>query len=124
MEKSNAFTQDEVTTHLDGETILALIGALREFDGAVLVVTHDRFFMRCVVEGESPANISSRAALEAHEGNEDEDDEDSDYEEALDKRKGSVFRVFKGGLKKLEGGMDNYEEIARRTSAKLTAQNG
>jgi ATP-binding cassette subfamily F protein 3 len=37
---------DEVTTHLDAETILGLINALREYEGALLVVTHDRFFMR------------------------------------------------------------------------------
>jgi len=44
---------DEVTTHLDAETILGLINALREYDGALLVVTHDRFFMRYVsgIEG-------------------------------------------------------------------------
>jgi ATP-binding cassette subfamily F protein 3 len=37
---------DEVTTHLDSDTILGLVNALREYDGALLVVTHDRFFMR------------------------------------------------------------------------------
>ena len=39
---------DEVTTHLDADTILSLVLALREYDGALLVVTHDRFFMRYV----------------------------------------------------------------------------
>lgn len=37
---------DEVTTHLDADTIEALIHALRHYEGAILVVTHDRFFMR------------------------------------------------------------------------------
>jgi ATP-binding cassette subfamily F protein 3 len=37
---------DEVTTHLDSDTILGLVNALREYDGALVVVTHDRFFMR------------------------------------------------------------------------------
>lgn len=37
---------DEVTTHLDGESILGLIVALREYDGALVVITHDRYFMR------------------------------------------------------------------------------
>jgi ATPase subunit of ABC transporter with duplicated ATPase domains len=37
---------DEVTTHLDSDTIMSLVLALREYDGAILVVTHDRFFMR------------------------------------------------------------------------------
>ncbi|KAF1850380.1 P-loop containing nucleoside triphosphate hydrolase protein [Cucurbitaria berberidis CBS 394.84] len=39
---------DEVTTHLDADTIMSLVVALREYDGALLVVTHDRFFMRYV----------------------------------------------------------------------------
>lgn len=39
---------DEVTTHLDAETILSLIVALKDYDGALLVITHDRFFMRYV----------------------------------------------------------------------------
>lgn len=37
---------DEVTTHLDADTIVGLVVALKEYDGALLVVTHDRFFMR------------------------------------------------------------------------------
>ncbi|KAF2825101.1 ABC transporter ATP-binding protein uup-1 [Ophiobolus disseminans] len=39
---------DEVTTHLDSNTIISLVVALKEYDGALLVVTHDRFFMRYV----------------------------------------------------------------------------
>ena len=39
---------DEVTTHLDFDTILGLILALKEYDGALLIITHDRFFMRYV----------------------------------------------------------------------------
>ena len=32
---------------------------------------------------------------------------------------GTVYRVFKGQLRKLEGGMERYEELAARTAAKL-----
>jgi ATP-binding cassette subfamily F protein 3 len=39
---------DEVTTHLDADTILSLILALQGYDGALLIITHDRFFMRYV----------------------------------------------------------------------------
>lgn len=39
---------DEVTTHLDSDTIMSLVIALKDYDGALLVVTHDRFFMRFV----------------------------------------------------------------------------
>jgi ATP-binding cassette subfamily F protein 3 len=107
---------DEVTTHLDGETILALIFALREFEGALLVITHDRFFMRCVVEAENPAKISSRAALE----NMGDDEDSEDEEDETDPKKGIIYRMFKGGLKVLDGGMEQYEDICTRTAAKLT----
>jgi hypothetical protein len=30
-----------------------------------------------------------------------------------------VYRVFRGGLRKLEGGMDEYEDIAARLAAKM-----
>lgn len=40
---------DEVTTHLDSDSILSLIVALKGYDGALLVATHDRFFMRYVI---------------------------------------------------------------------------
>jgi ATPase subunit of ABC transporter with duplicated ATPase domains len=34
---------DEVTTHLDSDTVLALIDALKQYRGALMVITHDRF---------------------------------------------------------------------------------
>lgn len=36
---------DEPTNHLDSETIEWLEGTLRQFKGAILIVTHDRFFL-------------------------------------------------------------------------------
>ncbi|KAF2117436.1 ABC transporter ATP-binding protein uup-1 [Lophiotrema nucula] len=104
---------DEVTTHLDADTILGLVNALREYDGALLVVTHDRFFMRTVVEGESPYKLAPGAQSEA------EPEEESSDEEEAGAAAGTVYRIVKGQLKKLDGGMEQYEEIATRTAAKL-----
>ncbi|KAJ4376358.1 hypothetical protein N0V83_001641 [Neocucurbitaria cava] len=105
---------DEVTTHLDSDTIMSLIIALREYDGAVLVITHDRFFMRTVVEGESPY------ALAPGVHGEDEANESSDSEESeTGVAPGIVYRLAKGQLKKLDGGMEQYAEIAKRSAAKL-----
>jgi ATP-binding cassette subfamily F protein 3 len=110
---------DEATTHLDADSIAALALALRGFKGAVIVVTHDRFFMRCVVEGVSPARVSGRVALEKMErtGVDLPDSDEDDDEEGA--QPGVVYRVFKGGLRKLEGGMDEYEDIASRLAAKM-----
>ncbi|KAF3914751.1 hypothetical protein AA313_de0210349 [Arthrobotrys entomopaga] len=104
---------DEVTTHLDSDTIVSLVDTLKEFRGAVLVVTHDRFFMRCVVEGES-----------AHDDEDDSGDEDEDFGESSGKAgykapKGSVYRVSKGTMKLMDRGMSQYEEIAERSRKKL-----
>jgi ATPase subunit of ABC transporter with duplicated ATPase domains len=85
---------DEVTTHLDSDSIVALAKELNAYEGALLVVTHDRFFMRSVVEGENPFN---------------------DGEEEMnwnDERKGNVFLLEKGQLKMLQGGVAAYEKRA------------
>ncbi|KAB8754755.1 hypothetical protein FH972_026546 [Carpinus fangiana] len=99
---------DEVTSHLDADTVTALAVSLRSYQGALLVVTHDRFFMKAVVEQEP---IDQGAS----------DDEESDGDDSEDEtfgEPGVVWRVTGGTLKKLEGGMSEYEEICLRTSRK------
>ncbi|KAJ9609184.1 hypothetical protein H2200_006956 [Cladophialophora chaetospira] len=98
---------DEVTTHLDADTIDALIEALKSWQGALLVITHDRHFMRCVVDREK----SSRAG----------DDEDGTDSEGSDKDAvpGSVYHVRKTGIRKLDRGMQQYEEIVAKTVDKM-----
>lgn len=100
---------DEVTTpHLDADTVTAMIEALKGYQGALLVITHARFFMRCVVEGE-PLDRDH--------------DEDEDYAEGTEysSKPGVVYRLFKGQLKLPQGGMQQYEGIAERASRKLLA---
>ncbi|KAL1756909.1 P-loop containing nucleoside triphosphate hydrolase protein [Schizophyllum commune] len=83
---------DEVSTHLDMDTTTALIRALRAFTGAVLLVSHDRHFIHCVVEG---GRILPQ----------DEDDSDaSDEEEEAEPPPGGVYRVGpRGEAKRLIG---------------------
>ena len=45
VEKPNVLVLDEPTNHLDMEAIGALADGLREFDGTVLFVSHDRWFV-------------------------------------------------------------------------------
>jgi ATPase subunit of ABC transporter with duplicated ATPase domains len=94
---------DEVTTHLDIDTVVALAEALESWEGALLVVTHDRFFMKVVVEGE-------------------EIDDESDEEEErrhVKKQEGVVYRLRNGSLGALNGGMSGYEELMEKSIAKL-----
>jgi ATPase subunit of ABC transporter with duplicated ATPase domains len=100
---------DEVTTHLDSDTVLALVEALREFEGALLVVTHDRFFMRCVVEGDSPNEI----------GGDNNEEDEVERKVGWKPEAGVVYRLLKGQLELMEGGMRDYEAIVSKSSAKL-----
>lgn len=109
---------DEVTTHLDTDTIQALITALRGYEGAVLVVTHDRFFMKTVVEGVPMKSLAASSRPEDDEDEENSSEEDSEDEDGA-KRTRVVHRLSKGKLIKLDRGMEQYEEIAARSATKL-----
>jgi len=97
---------DEVTTHLDADTIDALVEAIKYWEGALLVVTHDRHFMRCVVDREKPGK-----------GGEEEDSSESEDSDAT--APGVVYYVRKAGVRKLERGMQQYEDIVSKTVDKL-----
>ncbi|KAK4620608.1 ABC transporter F family member 3 [Fulvia fulva] len=102
---------DEVTTHLDTDTIQALISALRNYEGAILVVTHDRVFMKTVVEG-----MSLRALAGSSRDGDGDEEEGSESERV---RRRVVFRLSKGRLVQLERGMEQYEEVAERSAGRM-----
>ncbi|KAG0010744.1 hypothetical protein BGZ80_001214 [Entomortierella chlamydospora] len=87
---------DEITNHLDMATIQGLIVALKEFSGAIVMVSHDAYFVKAVCEDEEDELT-------------DEDDDDAlirAQEEA-----GVVYRVKGGKLIRLEGGVDEYVKV-------------
>ncbi|BGO96387.1 iron complex transport system ATP-binding protein [Rhodosporidium toruloides NP11] [Rhodotorula toruloides] len=103
---------DEVTTHLDFSTIKALSKALKSFSGGIVLITHDRWFSRVVVEGET---------FQAASGIEDEEEEEaesSDSEEEGAAKRGQTFRVGRGGIKLMEKGMAGYVASVERKLAK------
>lgn len=63
--------------------------------------------MRCVVEGQS-----------SHEKSESDEDDEPDGKK-WQAKPGVVYRLAKGQLKVLEGGMGQYEAIAERATSKL-----
>jgi ATPase subunit of ABC transporter with duplicated ATPase domains len=83
---------DEITNHLDMATIQGLIVALKEFTGAVVLVSHDAYFVKAVCEDEDEDELS------------DEDDDELRAQEEA----GVIYRVKGGKLHRLEGGVDQY----------------
>ncbi|PFH59468.1 hypothetical protein XA68_12277 [Ophiocordyceps unilateralis] len=99
---------DEVTTHLDYETVTALRVALAHWEGAVVLVSHDRWFVRGVVEGSD---------LEEH----GDDDDDGEEEEETPRRR-VTYRLKAGSLLALSGGVDEFEALMEKRAEKLLRQ--
>ncbi|KAH8102112.1 P-loop containing nucleoside triphosphate hydrolase protein [Cristinia sonorae] len=117
---------DEITTHVDAPTIQSLARALRNFTGGIIMVTHDRWFSRVVIEGHS---LSSAGAF----GDDQEDDEsdvsasEDEDEEGAGGPLGVTYYVGKGTIKKMEGGMGEYVKMVERRlerRAKKAAKGG
>ncbi|MCA9971934.1 MAG: ABC-F family ATP-binding cassette domain-containing protein [Anaerolineales bacterium] len=66
LEKPDLLILDEPTNHLDVAAVEWLEGALKTWDGAVLVVSHDRYFLDRVV---NTIWEMSRGGLETYRGN-------------------------------------------------------
>ncbi|TFF25270.1 energy-dependent translational throttle protein EttA [Jiella endophytica] len=86
LSKPDILLLDEPTNHLDAETILWLEKHLREYEGSVLMVTHDRYFLDNVTgwileldrghgvpyEGNYSIYLEKKAKRMAQEGREDD----------------------------------------------------
>lgn len=90
---------DEVTTHLDSESVVALARELRAFEGAVVIVSHDRWLIRNVIENEVEESSS-----------EDEFDDGVKSSATSVNRLRKVYLVGKGEVKELPGGVGDFEK--------------
>lgn len=97
---------DEITTHLDFYTVDALADALGEWNGSVLLVSHDRWMVGRVVEGLRD------------EGESDDEEVDQEVEE---KRRRMVCLLKKGELKVLGDGVAGFEASLEKRVEKLIA---
>lgn len=104
---------DEVTTHLDYETSTALRQALRTWPGAVVLVSHDRWFMRGAIEGEVDDVAGSGSDDDGSDG--DEGGEDGPGGRKL------VYRLRTGKLTLLDGGVQQFEDLLEKRVKKLLA---
>ncbi|KAE8401989.1 P-loop containing nucleoside triphosphate hydrolase protein [Aspergillus pseudonomiae] len=104
---------DEITTHLDFHTVTALATALSSFNGAIILVSHDRFLVRSVIEGKRD---------EEHQLDDDFEGVDEETDESQSRRR-AVY-VLKGGkLKEQSKGVEQFEQsLVKRVQKMLPAQ--
>jgi ATP-binding cassette subfamily F protein 3 len=95
---------DEITTHLDADTVQVLADQLVKYKGTLILVSHDRWFMNAVLGPKMPSDGEGDSN--------DESDSDEDKE-------GMVFWVDRGKVKKLQGGVDEFEEKIRKRAAAM-----
>ncbi|PTU22843.1 hypothetical protein P175DRAFT_0453837 [Aspergillus ochraceoroseus IBT 24754] len=91
---------DEITTHLDFHTVTALASALSTFNGAILLVSHDRFMVRSVIEGKRDPE---------HKLDEDFEGVDEESDESKNRRR-VVYVMRAGSLKVQEQGVEQFEK--------------
>ncbi|PHH65905.1 hypothetical protein CDD81_1274 [Ophiocordyceps australis] len=95
---------DEVATHLDYDTVTALRTALHHWEGAVVLVSHDRCFMRGAIE----ANFDPQADPDAH----------ADQVDAPPRRR-AVYRLHTGKLTLLHDGVEQFEKLVDNKAQRL-----
>ncbi|KAI9758165.1 MAG: hypothetical protein M4579_003139 [Chaenotheca gracillima] len=98
---------DEITTHLDFYSVIALAKALRAFNGALMLVSHDRFLIKAVIERDTEL-----LDLE-------EDEMSSDAEEDAELQR-ALYQLKKGSLNRLQHGIQNFEGSLEKRVAKMT----
>lgn len=91
---------DEITTHLDFHTVTALASALSSFNGAILLVSHDRFLVRSVIEGKRD---------EEHKLDDDFEGVDEETDETQSRRR-AVYVLKAGKLKEQSNGVEQFEQ--------------
>ncbi|KAJ6111163.1 hypothetical protein N7486_003398 [Penicillium sp. IBT 16267x] len=103
---------DEITTHLDFHTVTALATALSSFNGAILLVSHDRFLIRSVIEGKRDTD---------HKLDDDfEGVEEEETEENVTRRR-SVYVVKAGKLNEQINGVEQFERSLVKRVQKMLA---
>ena len=124
---------DEPTNHLDAETINWLEKHLREYPGAILIVTHDRYFLDNVTgwileldrgrsipyEGNYSAYLDKKAKRLEQEGR-----EEAARQRALDREREWIAASPKARQSKSKARIKAYDELLKRNEERApgTAQ--
>src|ERR1700716_2821552 len=120
---------DEPTNHLDAESVSWLEGHLRNYPGAILIVTHDRYFLDNVTgwileldrgkgipyEGNYTAWLSQKQKRLAQEGR-----EDVAHQRTLEREKEWIAASPKARQAESKARYQRYEELLKQASEKQT----
>jgi ATP-binding cassette ChvD family protein len=133
LEKPELLLLDEPTNHLDAETVNWLEGHLRAYPGAILIVTHDRYFLDNVTgwileldrgrgipyEGNYSAWLKQKQKRLEQEGR-----EDAARQRALAEESEWIAASPKARQAKSKARIAAYDELVRKSSEKAptTAQ--
>jgi ATP-binding cassette ChvD family protein len=120
---------DEPTNHLDAESVSWLEGHLRNYPGAILIVTHDRYFLDNVTgwileldrgkgipyEGNYTAWLSQKQKRLAQEGR-----EDAAHQRTLAREQEWIAASPKARQAKSKARYQRYEELLKQANEKQT----
>ncbi|WP_181704002.1 energy-dependent translational throttle protein EttA [Chthonobacter albigriseus] len=129
LEAPDLILLDEPTNHLDAESVAWLEKHLREFPGAVLIITHDRYFLDNVTgwileldrgrgipyEGNYSAYLEAKAKRLAQEGR-----EEAARQRALEREREWIGASPKARQAKSKARIKSYDELLRRNEERQT----
>ncbi len=124
LEQPDLLLLDEPTNHLDAETVHWLEAHLRNYPGAILIVTHDRYFLDNVTgwileldrgrglpyEGNYSAYLDKKAKRMAQEGR-----EDAARQRAINAEREWIAASPKARQTKSKARINAYEELVKRS---------
>jgi ATP-binding cassette ChvD family protein len=129
LEQPELLLLDEPTNHLDAESVMWLEGHLRNYPGAILIVTHDRYFLDNVTgwileldrgrgipyEGNYSAWLSQKRKRLEQEGR-----EEAARQRALAREQDWIAASPRARQAKSKARYERYEELLEKAGAKQT----
>src|SRR6202140_185735 len=129
LEQPEILLLDEPTNHLDSESVLWLEGHLRNYPGAILIVTHDRYFLDNVTgwileldrgrgipyEGNYSSWLVQKQKRLAQEGREEEA-----HQRTLAREQEWIASSPRARQAKSKARYERYEKLVRRAGEKQT----
>ncbi len=127
LEKPDLLLLDEPTNHLDAETVNWLEGHLRAYPGAILIVTHDRYFLdnvtSWILELDRGRGIPyegnySRWLVQKQKRLEQEGREDAARQRALAEESEWIASSPRARQAKSKARIQRYDELVRKSNEK------